>query len=392
MNTNYLTHVNGALVTSVRVTVPNQGAWFADVDFADDAPGVSGRVTLAVGALQLSGTIMPEHDGTFGFRRRCRIAAGAGAWGDSVRAKPYHNDARVRARTVAEDAAREVGETIGTFEGSAERVGVDYVRQSGPASRTLEDVAGGAPWWVDYAGVTHVGARPPTTPATGSYSVLDFDPRTRTLTLAADDLSAISIGSVISDERLDELQAVRELEIVVNADAARIYAWCGGSSSSVARLPDLFRAMIKRATDGTLFGKYRYRVREVAPDGRLNLQAVRKAVGLPDILPISVWPGVPGSTMKPVLGSEVLVEFIEGDRTMPIVSGFASGDGSVGSEIAFCGGTQPVARQGDTVKVLTPPAVLTGTLNGTTPITGVITWPTPFTLGTIEVGNPKVKA
>jgi hypothetical protein len=69
----------------------------------------------------------------------------------------------------------------------------------------------------------------------------------------------------------------------------------------------------------------RYRVTKVAPaDKRLHLQIVNKKSGFPDALPISLWPGSPGATGEPALGSLVLVQFIEGDPTMPIVTHFNS--------------------------------------------------------------------
>jgi hypothetical protein len=68
----------------------------------------------------------------------------------------------------------------------------------------------------------------------------------------------------------------------------------------------------------------RYRVVSIAVDGRLNLQIVRKTAGFPDALPISLWPGVPGGKGAPALGSTVLVQFADGDPSLPVVTHFAS--------------------------------------------------------------------
>ena len=201
-------------VPAVRclLTVPPIGPWFADFDLVDDTV-VSGRVTLQVGGLSLSGTVDARHDGTQGVVRRTRVVAGAGSWGRGVPAKHYHNDAGVRALLVAQDAAREAGETLGTFSVTG-AVGVDYVRSSGAASLALVDVIGSTPWYVDYDGVTQVAERATSMPAHGAYVLEDYDPRARVATLAVDDLTALGVGSVLS-EGLDAPQTVRELVVDV---------------------------------------------------------------------------------------------------------------------------------------------------------------------------------
>lgn len=308
--------VNGHPASRVLVRVPGRGAWFADIDLEGD-PNVSGRVTIALGALELEGTVRPSQSGTHGLQRRLQVVAGGDGWGDLLGAKAYHNDSRVRARTVAEDAAREAGEELGDFAPSAERIGIDYVRQSGPAARVLEDVIGAVPWWVDYAGRTQVGTRGSAEASADAYEVLEHEPRDRVVTLAVDDLSAITIGSVLS-ARLDEPQTVRELELDVGPERVRVRAWCGEDSGR-GHLWGLVRALARRATDDRLYGCWRYRVVQMSGD-RVELQAVRRDAGLPDIKPISMWPGIAGVHAELAGSTEVLVEFIEGDRAQPIIT------------------------------------------------------------------------
>ena len=188
--------------------------------------------------------------------------------------------------------------------------------------------------------------------------------------------ASIGIGSIIS-ERLDGPQTVREYEIAIDKGGPlRMLAWTGGDGTQSGRLASLMRAIAERATDGRLVGKYRYRVVRMASDGRVELQAVRRGAGLPDVLPVSMWPGVAGVHAELTPSAEVLVEFIEGDRTQPIITHFAGKDGAgfVPVELVLCGGTQAVARQGDLVQsggvgaalILTPvsgpspPALLPG--------------------------------
>lgn len=87
------------------------------------------------------------------------------------------------------------------------------------------------------------------------------------------------------------------------------------------------RALVREMTAHTDYhALIRYRVVSVAPDKRLRLQIVRKASGFPDVLPISIVPGLPGGKGEPAAGAIVLVSFIEGDPSMPIVTHFSRPD------------------------------------------------------------------
>ena len=61
-------------------------------------------------------------------------------------------------------------------------------------------------------------------------------------------------------------------------------------------------------------------------DQRVELQAVRKTLGFPDILPISMAPGMAGLTAKLTPGCEVLVSFVDGDPAQPLITHFAAPD------------------------------------------------------------------
>jgi hypothetical protein len=317
--------INGERATRVQLHVPGVGAWWADVDL-EEAPELSEAAVIALDGLELHGTVLPLESGTHVLERRVRVVGGAGGWSTLLPAKPYHNDASIRAATVIEDAAREAGETLGDVAPVLERLGIDYVRRAGPAFRVLEDAGGGAPWWVAYDGRTHLGERSTQEALAGSYEVVEFHARDRLVTLVVDDLSAVGIGSILS-ERLDEPQTVRELVIDVGPDQTRARAWCGGEAGSRGRLADALRAVIRGAVADPLFGSWRYRVLEMSSD-RVKLQAVRQGAGLPDIQPVSMWPGLPGLHAELTPGALVLVEFIEGDRRNPIITHFAGKDGT----------------------------------------------------------------
>lgn len=386
--------VDGQGLTAVRLTVANTGPWFAECEFEGAPPVQPGaRAALDIGDMRLVGTVSLTYAGTHGERRKCSIVAGGNGWGQPLAAKSYHNDAGVKARLIAEDAARAVGETLGVFVPASERLAADYVRQAGRATRALEDAAGvGVPWFVDFAGVTQIGPRPAVPLDATRYEVLAYDPRLRLVTLTADQLGAVVIGSVLS-EGLDAPQTVREYEISVSGAEVRVKAWCGGADASRGHLADLLTGIATAATDRRLTGLYRYRVVRMAGD-RAELQAARKSAGLPDIIPVSIWPGVPGVAVTLTPGTAVLVAFIEGDRTMPVVTHFAGPGGDqfvpVGITIGGPDGSgQPAARSGDSVEVLLPPGVFTGSIGGV-PAQGVVSWLIGKTLGTILTGSAKV--
>jgi hypothetical protein len=388
--------IAGRFASKVRVSVPNVGPWFADVDLLELVPlaELGSRVTLTIGTLELKGTVVADFSGTFGKATKLRIVAGGAGWSKLLPAKSYHNDAGsgVKALQVATDAAREAGEVLGNYAPAAERLGRDFVRAAGLASQTLELTLDGAPWHVDYQGVTHGGPRPTPAAPAGSYELLEFDPRNHIATLAVDDLTIIGIGTVLSD-RLDAPETVRELELVMSEGALRIVAWCGGEPASRGRLEELLVAIARRALGGKLFGKYRYRLQTMAPDGRVNLQVVSKADGLPNVLPISMKPGVAGWHAELTAGTEVLVEFVAGEPTDPIVTGFP-GKGEPGLtpvSLSFGDGTAAIARVGDTVNVFFPPTVpFTGMVGGVSAI-GTMTMSGAST-GIIQTGRSELKA
>jgi hypothetical protein len=401
---------NGQRLTAARLHVANLGPWYAELEFEQD-PAISGRVELQLGSTKLSGTLQVSNDGTFGLQRKARIVAGAGAWGSELPEKAYHNDAGVKAKNVAQDAAREAGETLGDFIPAVERVGADFVRQRGPARRTLELVAGpSVAWWVDYAGITNAGPRPTVEIDKNSYELLAYNPLTRIATLAIDDLNTIQIGAVLT-ERFDEPVVVREYEVTVTAEGGvRVVVWTGGAESGMSRLAQLLRGIAARAVDSKLFGKYRYRVLRMASDGRVELQIVRKQTGLPNILPVEQWPGVAGAHAELAAGAEVLVEFIEGDPSLPAVVGYAgkNGAGFVPDSLTFCESAQRAARQGDLVQsggpgcsiILTPlPGNLAPSVLPSVPYlvsfssNPLSVGPTAAPLyGAISTGSPKVKS
>lgn len=382
--------VAGAPAISVHVHVPRIGPWFADCDFADDAPAVTGRVTIAIGDATFVGTVQAPRNGVFGLQRRCRIVAGAAAWGNDVTAKSYHNDAGVKGALVARDAAAAVGETLGAATAiAATRLGNDYVRPTGTASRVLEDACRGIAWWVDAAGITQVGTRVSPAMNADDYTVISTNLRHGELELACDDVSKIGIGSVLT-AHLEAPLTVTSYEIAATAESLRIHAWCGSGERSA--LVDAIRGIVERCTDATLDGIYRYRVLGMNGN-RADLQRCGTRKDLPNTVATPQWPGVSGAHTTLTRGTEVLVAFIDGDRGQPAIIGFVGrgGPGDVPELLELGGpGGSPVARLGDSVTVFFPPSIpFTGTVAGA-PATGLLTILNPG-VGLIQSGSSKVQ-
>lgn len=361
-------------ITDVTLWVPHAGPWIAEVVLST-AESPSGSVQLRLGDLVLTGTVDATAAGMWGERGRCRVVGGAGGWGLVLPPKAWHNDAGVRALEVAQAAQREAGETLGNFDPGAERLGVNYVRPVAHASRSLEDAAGGAVWWVDYTGITHVGTRTVTDAVPESYAVQDYDPKSRLARLSVDPLSAVGAGTRIQVAE-GEAVVVRDLTISIAHDSIEVLAWCGGSAAGRGRLAGLLADAVGRLTDEKLTGIYRYRVTRMIGD-RVELQAASTASGVPDLLLISMAPGVAGAHASLAPGSTAYVQFADGDRTQPLVTHFAGKDdqGHVPASLSLCGGGQRIGRQGDLVQ-----SGGVGTMATFSPLTGPN--PVPMYCGT----------
>lgn len=380
-------HIGGVVITKLRLVAGSTGPWVAHVELEEDAD-FEGPVQIVIGERSLEGTIAPQDSGAFGLQRRLTVIGGGGGWGREVGERDYQNDAGVKARTVVDDAAREVGETIGDFAPEASRIGGHYSREAGLASRVLEEAIGSAHWWVDFDGVTHVGQRSEVEADPELYQVLHFEPRTKIATLGVNDPLAVVPGSRIQDT-LDAPQTVRDTVLHLQPESMKVVAWCGASGR--ARAVAAFRGLVGRMTDTRDHGRYEYRVVSMAGD-RANLQPVNKSDGLPDLLPTDLVFGLPGMEAQLTPGSQVLVGFAGGRRTQPFVSHY-KGKGSpayVPVSINLCGGAEGAARVKDTVEVAWPPMVFSGTIGGA-PATGMLVSPVGTTLGAIKTGSSKVK-
>jgi hypothetical protein len=381
--------IAGQPVYSAVLHHPAEGVWFADITTTDDAkPIAAGPATLIIGKSSLVGTIQDFGSNSFQSTRSLRLVGGAGGWAKQVSVKPaYHNDAGVSGRIVADDTAREVGERIVEWPSDAAALGPDYVRDSGTAAKILTDVARGVPWWVALDGTTHVAKRPSGTVNKKAYVLQNYEPVSQRATIQLDDPAAVLPGMSL-DVLVSTPITIRELVITITPEKITADVWCGTAAGS--ELESAMRGIVAALTP-QLYGHYRYRVVRHDND-RVNLQPVRQTLGLPDLKAISLWVGVSGATMKLTPGCEVLVVFEGGDRSYPMAVAYApkGGNGFAPVHVDLGGEAgAPAARSGDSVEVLLPPAIFSGTIAGS-PASGVLTFPMNKALGTITAGSSKV--
>jgi len=175
------------------------------------------------------------------------------------------------------------------------------------------------------------------------------------------------------------------------------------------RLIRAIRGIIREMTSNlTFFGAYRYRVIDMTVN-RVTLQAVDGELGLPDLSPIAIHPGIAGAWAKLAPGSIVIVTFADGKETMPMITAFEDKDGNGFLPLAVCidasqrvaigtsdpddADAWPAARAGDIVQCLMPPlchfAGALGVPPNGVPLEGVITFIDPI-MGIIYAGSGKV--
>lgn len=328
----FFAELNGAPCSRARVSAPWTGAWVASVQPHDAANIPSGAAIVKVGQLDLHGTVDPIRTGVFAGSATVTVIGGAGAWARPVKSRKYHNDAGLRRTPIAVAAAREVGETLVVASAAdPDSLGVDYPREAGPASRVLETLFPDVPWYVGADGVTRVGDRS-TRDVSGKVTILDLEHTSRAATLSLEDDNVANVlpgCSILDTERLGaEPYVIHDVEVLVTGESVRATAWdrAGRDHVLVGALRSLMREADPRRT---FLGLYRYRVYKMQGD-RAELQIVKPRVGLPDVLPISIMPGLAGASAELTGGAVVLVQFIEGDPSLPVVT-HASKKGDTGA-------------------------------------------------------------
>jgi len=327
-------YVNGIRAMSIRLYMPWSGAWTIEADLDPDTPAVpSGPAIVKIGvAGQLVGAVDPNGSGRFGERMRIRIVGGGGGWHRSVSARQFHNDAGVFTTAVITATAAEIGERA--VVPIPKRLGVDFLRTAGPASRVLA----GLDWYVDLTGATIVAPRVPTPAVPGSIDVLTYDPNQQAAELASD--AVILPGTILVDTRFGTI-TVRDVEQTFTEAGARATAWCASKASPTpgGKLVTLIASVVRETARTDTLRTYRYRVVSQGPDGRLSLQSITRTIGVPDSIALPPWYGLPGVSALIVPGTEAAVVFLNGDYAQPAVVSFKG----KATQIKIGDAPQPVA-------------------------------------------------
>lgn len=374
----------GNRATDVRLSIPAWGCSYVDVKL-DKSVNLSGKVTLVLADLTVQMTVLSGGPASAAGPSYFRCVAGAGGWANQLPAKSYSNDAGVKLSTVLQDAASAVGETI-VAPPPTTTVGSYYTRPEGPACRVLEELAPSA-WYVGEDGVTRLGSRTPAVLGTAAASTSELDLAQATVTIASNTLAplvpGISVNGIVA----------LDVEHTFSAAAGvRSKLW-GAQGSSVSRRLSALRALFDQLDPSRPFrGITEYRI--VTQSGvRLNVQPVQVSTGMPSLSNVIVRPGVPGVQAQYLLGSRVLVGFVNADPGRPVVIGFedAGGSGFLPTSLSLLGGAAAIGRVGDAVQVTftTADAALilapAGTVGGSCSAAGPIT-----VSGKITSGSPKV--
>jgi hypothetical protein len=218
-----LATINGEMLTSARVTFPRTGAWIYDGSTATGEVTEGSTATLTIADdMTITGTVIRSVE--FEGATRFRAIGGKGGWTAPVRPKAYTSSAGLSFAPIAQDAARESGETLGTSL-PKDSVGTQYTRRSGPASQVFALLPDGTDWWIDDAGVTQFGQR-----STGlimtEFQSMDYDGRLGVLAMATDAPGAFRPGKTIAAPNIGE-RIINAVVWLVTTDALRGELWIG---------------------------------------------------------------------------------------------------------------------------------------------------------------------
>jgi hypothetical protein len=369
-----LTDVNlsGSKVLEARLTIPAWGASYHDVTL-DREVSLTGAQTLNVADLSVACTVL-SGGASFG-RSHYRLVAGAGGWGKGLPSKSYANDLGVKLLQVLTDAASAVGETLDpTTINATQTIGPQFTRPAQIAGRLLEQYAPNA-WYIGEDGKTRLGARA-SSALNSKATVESLDIARGTAVISSDSIAGILPGVVVSGTSTTgpwSLTAA-DVEITVSDGAVRAKVW-GQQGAGASRMLAAFRAIVDQLDPNRLFrGVYEYRV-VTQTANRLNLQPVQVSTGMPVLQIVPMRPGVPGSNMKPALGSRVLVGFVNADPGRPYVHSFEDPDGGgfTPLSISLAASTQ-ITANAPSIALGATPVPLAKASPVTTALNAIETW------------------
>lgn len=312
-------------IIKALIYLPAAGEWWGDIEI-DDAPDpeLTGQQVVTIGDLELTGTV--QRGGSWQGAGSYRIVAGAGSWGTEVPRQGYAGGS-VLLSTVVGDLERLTGETV---TGYTERtLGEVWARETAPARRILDSLAGPAGWHVSTAGVTTIGSRPSST-VDADYTLVRYRPEQRLAIVATELPAAFLPGAVLTINGI--ARSVSSTWIELEPERLRVHLLVDDEADG--RLRRALRRIARDAIPELRFhGLYEYRV--TGSDGNTwHLQATDPGSGVPDLMEVPLKPGMPGANAELPDGSRVLVQFVNASPGRPVVTHFEDPD---------AGGWQPTS-------------------------------------------------
>lgn len=216
--------VNAHRVRLARLTIPRVGAWLVDAWTDDEITPeeLAEPLTLYVAGTPMVGALVRGE--TWQGSTRLRIVGGKGGWRSRLPARWYVSDAGVRPSQVAQDAARECGETISQGVASDAPLGAWYARQAWSASRTLAQL--GLPWRILEDGTTSLQGWP-VSAIGSSFDVVAYDAARCIVELATDAPADWRPGRTFTNPRLPlGAFAISDVVVTMEPGKLRVQAWC----------------------------------------------------------------------------------------------------------------------------------------------------------------------
>jgi len=406
--------LNGQLCAEVRTTTPRYGypVGWATLAVTDAPPvsGAPGALRLVAAGLEMVATAV--YQGAPGGTRTVEIVGGYGGWRKPCAPKGFPADNLVALSDYAADLALAAGERVELAPGVDRKLGALAVRlglsDAGALLSQACSLPVGAevvPWWVDLDGTTRLGPR---TGAAVTAQLMDSDPLGRVYSYAEEDARGLLPGCTIGEGTIEELR------LSATGDSVREVVTLSMPGESPRTLPWALRRWLLWAIGPHVSARtlYRYSVREVDGAGRIRAVPVRSLLA-PDLRGVRVWPGIAGGRCRPRVGSEVLVQFADGDPVADAacIVGFSPalvGSAGIperaeldGDQVIFARGTHPTGRGGATFQLAG--AAGAGTLVITDPDGVTHTWTlaatgltitggagTILNRATIDAGRPEV--
>jgi hypothetical protein len=398
--------LNGRLCSTVRATLPRYGVGsvWATLATADAVATTPGGARLEVAGLVLVGTV--KRQGERSGLRSVEIELGYGGWSRPVPATGkgggLYAGNLVRLEAVAGSIALAAGERVELAAGVDRKLGEVVAARLGAVdagallSQACASPAGATvvPWWVDVDGTTRLGAR---TGAAVTAKAVDVDDLARAYSYAEDDAAQLLPGATVDGS------PIVELRIEASGTEVREVATVAVGEEEPHTFAALMRRLILRVIGPHVSARtiYRYVVRDVDDDGRIRATPVRSLLA-PTLEGLRVWPGIAGARCTPKEGSEILVQFADGDpvASAACVVGFSPADiGTLaipeqvqidGDEVVLARGTKPVGRGGAKLAIAnsTPPGGALITL--TTPNNVQTSWIIAYAAGALTVSSSMI--